>query len=692
MTNLKVGRAQLLAVMTTYFVLSSTLFNHGAIAAINQSFNYQGKIVNTNGTNISTTEASCISVGGADTCDFRVSLYTDVSGGTLVWQETKANVEVYDNDGIFNLVLDCGGTFSSCNQNGGPNFSSGELFIAVEFDPSGNADFSEGETFSPRRELTAAPYAFNALYADSATNATALSGVAADSFLRSDTADSFNSGAALTIDGTLDTNADVFIADTSIAFDGANTNFNITGDLSINTNDLFVEKSSGDVFIGGISASAANIILRSDGSLIVNEQGNNSDLRIDGSGPNLQGIFFADASSGYVGVGTTAPSAFLDLKAADTSNSSLRVRTGSTPSSPNEGDIYADGSNIYYNSSTGWKSLSQAAGGGTLQDAYQSLNTLSLTSGEGALSIDAVSANVDIEIGQGSDTGDFRIWDGATNWLLIDEDLADITIGNSGVSTGLALTSGSAWSLTAAGALAGVTTIGSSGDWAWTATTPTITINSSETFTVTSGTDSFTVNTSDSSFGMSDGSNSFTFDLDTGPSYGGNARPTKTITLSPEYPGAVLTPFYGAATDTSISGTMISDSETTPASNIRTYYSWVRNPTSQHFYTVAVRVKLPTDFAAWQTSNSVVINYVTANGTSSNSSVDARIYLEGSGTVDASSTSNANTSWSTISFASSDLDLWNAAGETAVIYLRLGSASGNFARVGDITLNYLASF
>lgn len=35
---------------------------------------------------------------------------------------------------------------------------------------------------------------------------------------------------------------------------------------------------------------------------------------------------------------------------------------------------------------------------------------------------------------------------------------------------------------------------------------------------------------------------------------------------------------------------------------------------------------------------------------------------------------------------------WDAAGETAVIYLRMGSQSDNFVRVGDIVLNYLGAF
>ena len=36
---------------------------------------------------------------------------------------------------------------------------------------------------------------------------------------------------------------------------------------------------------------------------------------------------------------------------------------------------------------------------------------------------------------------------------------------------------------------------------------------------------------------------------------------------------------------------------------------------------------------------------------------------------------------------------WDAAGETAVIYLKMyAKATGNYVQVGDITLNYLAAF
>ena len=846
MTRFKVKRKHSIVVITILILLLSTLFPHSAIASIKEAFTYQGKIVNTDGTNLTNTDASCVSTGGADTCDLRVSLYTAVSGGTLVWQETKSDIELYDNDGIINLVLDCGGTFSSCNQNGGPDFTSGDLFIEVDFDPDGDGDFAEGETFAPRREMTAVPYSFHSSTSDSADT---LDDIDSASFLRSDTSDTFDTGMTLSMDGTLDVNGtlevdgDITISDTGLVFDGASTEFTVSGNLSINTDDLFIKKTNGyiginnadpqveldvsggirstqnldvegyasigdgsaldpnsglivdydstyaglgqqllilgsvtgasatnvygvriepesitipsgtttlaaslylnepaitetgtltnsatmyiagaateadnnfalwidsgavqidedltvnndivvgnDLFIGGTDQVTADIYLGADGTIIVNGQNNNSDFRIDGSGPSLEAVFFTDASEGTIGVDTSAPTAYLDLPAADTDYASARVRTGSEPSSPNEGDIYADGTDIYYRAGGGWVEMTA---GITLQETYQGGNTIDITSAEGALTFDAVSANFDIEIGEGTNTGDFRIWDGTNNWFNLDEGTSAISLGNAVAATSLSLTSGTNWSVSTAGAVSGFTTLSTSGDWTWTATTPTITVNSGETFTVSDGTDSFTFNSTNSSFGMSDGSNSFTFDVDSGPSYAGTARPTKTITLSPEYPGAVLTDFYGGGTDTSTTGTMTSDAETVPASNIRSYYSWERGASGQHFYTVAVRVTLPEDFSAWSTSNAAVVNYITESATSTDSDVDVRIYLEGNGTVDASSIDNASVTWATTSFGSTDLDLWNAAGETAVIYLRLGSASGNFARVGDIELSYLASY
>jgi len=74
-------------------------------------------------------------------------------------------------------------------------------------------------------------------------------------FLRSNASDEFETGNTLTITGTLDSNGGVSFADTDIVFDGATTNFTSTGNFSINTDDIFIEKTTGNVGLGTTSPS-----------------------------------------------------------------------------------------------------------------------------------------------------------------------------------------------------------------------------------------------------------------------------------------------------------------------------------------------------------------------------------------------------------------------------------------------------
>lgn len=203
----------------------------------------------------------------------------------------------------------------------------------------------------------------------------------------------------------------------------------------------------------------------------------------------------------------------------------------------------------------------------------------------------------------------------------------------------------------------------------------------------------------DSTVTVGTSGNTFTFDPSSGPAYAGTARPAKTLILQPEYSGGTLTAFYGAGTDTNITGSMTADVETSSANSLRTYYQWLRTTdATQHFYTVAVRVTLPSDFSAWATSNALQVAYVTQSATNTVSDLDVRVYLESNSTTAvATSADNASTSWTTVTIDDSTLDdgsapEWDAAGETAVMYLRMGSASSNYVRVGSITLNYLAAY
>lgn len=106
-----------------------------AYAAINDQIHFQGKVVNTDGTNVTNGSYS-----------FTFTVYDASSGGTNLWTETKS---ITVTDGIFDTDLG-----SVTDLPGSIDFNSDTLYLAVNFN-------SDGE-MSPRIRLTAVPYAFNA--------------------------------------------------------------------------------------------------------------------------------------------------------------------------------------------------------------------------------------------------------------------------------------------------------------------------------------------------------------------------------------------------------------------------------------------------------------------------------------------------------------------------------------------------
>lgn len=333
--------------------------------------------------------------------------------------------------------------------------------------------------------------------------------------------------------------------------------------------------------------------------------------------------------------------------------------------------------------------VSVDSGSGTIQTTGSVLGNAIDRSTSGALTIGNTTAT-SVSLCNSATCDTIQIGNNAdADTITLGDSLDGLTI----ASTGFNVSSG--------GALSGVTTLASSDDWTWSATTPTITINSTEALSITDGTDTFAIDTSGSSLSYTDGSSSFTFDTDTGPVYAGTARPSKRIVLQPEYAGGTLTAFYGAGTDTSITGSMTADVETTSGDDLRTYYEWSSSEGSLNYYTVAIRFQLPQDFSNWATSNALQIDITSASTSTANNLISAYVYLS-SNTTSAVATDLTNAAavaetWEQITIDDSVLDdgvapEWDAAGETAIIYLRMGSTGSNFARVGDITLNYLAKF
>ena len=155
-------------------------------------------------------------------------------------------------------------------------------------------------------------------------------------FLRSDTSDNFTSGTLAMNSGTvLDINGALSIADTDIALDGASTNFTSTGNLSFNTSQLFINKSTGNVGIGTnapgrelvVNSGNATTYLQVTNDTLGATSGNGLELAVDNVGTaaiiqrenadlylrtnNTNRVVIED--DGDVGIGTISPGAKLHI-------------------------------------------------------------------------------------------------------------------------------------------------------------------------------------------------------------------------------------------------------------------------------------------------------------------------------------------------------------------------------------------
>jgi len=120
-------------IVRTGFFVSSTY----AAAGINQTINFQGKLVDNNGLNVAN--------GNYDIVFY---LYAASSGGSALWTETwnSGTTQVAVQDGVFRVALGTHSTFSSFN------FNDDSLYLAIKV----GADAE----MSPRIRFTSVPYAF----------------------------------------------------------------------------------------------------------------------------------------------------------------------------------------------------------------------------------------------------------------------------------------------------------------------------------------------------------------------------------------------------------------------------------------------------------------------------------------------------------------------------------------------------
>jgi len=93
-------------------------------------------------------------------------------------------------------------------------------------------------------------------------------------------------------------------------------------------------------------------------------------------------------AGGHVGIGTSAPTAWLDLPTSTTSEAALRIRSGSAPTSPNSGDVWFDGTHLQARLGSTTYQLDQQIGSGSFAPvggAYVTIGTDATLTSERAL-------------------------------------------------------------------------------------------------------------------------------------------------------------------------------------------------------------------------------------------------------------------------------------------------------------------
>lgn len=272
-------------------------------AAINPQINFQGKLTNTDGTNVTNGTYSIV-----------FSLYSVASGGSAVWTETQGSVSI--TDGIFQVSL---GSVTSLP--GSVDFNSSDLYLGIKV----GADAE----MTPRVRLTAAPYAFNS---------DTLDGIDSTGFVRlspgAQQAGFINISGNATVGGTY--NGNTFNSSTltfsaagaatiqSAASEALNLTGNAASTFSTSSGTLTIQSGSGTVSLG------SSTVLSSTGTLAINS-GAGAALTLD------------SGTTGAINMGTSANAKVITIGNV-TSTTSITNNVGSGTSAFN---VQGPSSDVY---------------------------------------------------------------------------------------------------------------------------------------------------------------------------------------------------------------------------------------------------------------------------------------------------------------------------------------------------------
>ncbi|MFZ1627156.1 MAG: LamG-like jellyroll fold domain-containing protein [Candidatus Moraniibacteriota bacterium] len=390
-----------------------------AATGINEQISFQGKVVNTNGTNVA---------NGSYTFVFR--LYDVDTGGTHIWTESKSLTVT---DGIFQTNLGDTTTLP-----GSVDFNTDNIYLGINFN-------SDGE-MSPRVRFTAAPYALNAAKVGGLTVTDTTGTLTIPNGKTISFSDAFTTTGAfpLTLTSTASTTATLpsgtitlvdlatsqsltnkTIGSTGLAFSGATTDITTaTGeDLTVVANGAGIINLNDSVTTGALTISGAttDITTASGESLVIVANGAGViDLQdattVDSLTTDTGGVSIASGQA-YTGAGavTLSSAATTALTVDSGTTGALNLGTGNNTKTISLGtgtagntiniatdnttsDTIAIGSALDNVAITGdsWSITDAGAltvvscsgcggGGGTLDSAYTAGNTIGTDSGSNVI-------------------------------------------------------------------------------------------------------------------------------------------------------------------------------------------------------------------------------------------------------------------------------------------------------------------
>ena len=138
---------------------------------------------------------------------------------------------------------------------------------------------------------------------------------------------------------------------------------------------------SGQIISGAYASQRADLMLSHSGDITTMDPY----IRLNVGTTGVQSIqnFFKTS----IATSETVPTAFLDLGASTTSNASLRIRSGSAPTSPNEGDVWYDGTDLVFRDGSASKGVVFMSGTQTIAGSktFSSAPTFSSLTTNGGL-------------------------------------------------------------------------------------------------------------------------------------------------------------------------------------------------------------------------------------------------------------------------------------------------------------------